>query len=129
MGSASRHAITSSKTALAGLGAKANLALGEQLFAAGRAFAESAQLRAVLADPAVSDADKSSLLGKVFGKGLDATASKLLGQIVSNRWSSQRERERTADQRQGCPTRKATQRSLPRLGEVLGPHPQLIGCR
>ncbi len=89
MGSASRHAITSSKAALAGLGAKANLALGEQLFAAGRAFAESAQLRAVLADPAVSAADKSSLLGKVFGKGLDATASKLLGQIVSNRWSSQ----------------------------------------
>lgn len=89
MGSASRHAITSSKAALAGLGAKANLALGEQLFAAGRAFAESAQLRAVLADPAVSDADKSSLLGKVFGKGLDATASRLLGQIVSNRWSSQ----------------------------------------
>lgn len=89
MGSASRHAITSSKAALAGLGAKANLALGDALFAAGRAFAESAQLRAVLADPAVPAADKSSLLGKVFGKGLDATASKLLGQIVSDRWSSQ----------------------------------------
>jgi F-type H+-transporting ATPase subunit delta len=89
MGSASRHAITSSKAALAGLGAKANLALGDALFAAGRAFAESAQLRAVLADPAVSAADKSSLLGKVFGKGLDATASKLLGHIVSDRWSSQ----------------------------------------
>lgn len=89
MGSASRHSIESSKAALAALGAKANLALGTQLFAAGRAFAESAQLRAVLADPAVSAADKSSLLGKVFGKGLDATASKLLGQIVSTRWSSQ----------------------------------------
>lgn len=89
MGSASRQAIAASKSALAGLGAKANLALGEQLFAAGRAFAESAQLRAVLADPAIENSAKDALLGKVFGKNLDATGTKMLSAIVSNRWSNQ----------------------------------------
>ena len=89
MGSASRSALTSSKAALKALGAKANLALGEQLFAAGRALGESAQLRATLADPAVDAKAKAKLLSGVFGKGLDATGSKMLGQIVAERWSNQ----------------------------------------
>ena len=91
MGSASRQAIIASKSALAGLGAKANLALGEQLFAAGRALAESAQLRAVLADPAIDATAKSALISKVFKKGLDASGTKMLSEIVSNRWSNQDE--------------------------------------
>ena len=89
MGSASRTALTQSKAALKALGTKANLALGEQLFAAGRALGESAQLRAVLSDPAVAPAAKTKLLSGVFGKGLDATGSKLLASIVAERWSNQ----------------------------------------
>lgn len=89
MGSASRHAITSSKKTLSSLGSKANLALGEQLFAAGRALSESAQLRAVMADPAIADADKNALLKKVFGKSLDVTGYAVLGHIVAQRWSNQ----------------------------------------
>jgi F-type H+-transporting ATPase subunit delta len=89
MGSASRSSITASKAALVALGAKANLALGEQLFTAGRAFGESAQLRGVVTDPAVDSASKIALLGKVFGKGLDVTGTKLLGQVVAERWSSE----------------------------------------
>jgi len=89
MGSASRNAIESSKKKLSSLGAKANLALGEQLFAAGRACADSAQLRSVMADPSVSDQEKTRLLKKVFGSSVDSTGYAMLGHIVSERWSNQ----------------------------------------
>ena len=54
MGSATREALARSVSALADLGPKADLATAEDLFAAGRVVADSAQLRAVLSDPSVA---------------------------------------------------------------------------
>jgi F-type H+-transporting ATPase subunit delta len=89
MGSATRQASNSTKAALAALGGSVDLAAAEQLFAAGRVFAESSQLRATLADPAINAAAKEGLLGKVFGNKLGTSASALLLAAVSNDWSSQ----------------------------------------
>lgn len=91
MGSATRAASTAAQKALTSLGAKATLAVGEQLFAVGRALDESAQLRAIMADPAVASAEKNKLISKVFGKKLDATATKLVTELVALRWSSQQD--------------------------------------
>lgn len=63
------------------------LPTGEQLLAAGRAIAGSAQLRAVLTDPSVPAAEKSGLLSRIFGT-LDPTAATLLGVVVEARWSN-----------------------------------------
>ncbi|MGV3713369.1 F0F1 ATP synthase subunit delta [Pseudolysinimonas sp.] len=86
MGSATRNALaaaTAQLDAATGVG----LPAGEQLLAAGRAIAGSAQLRAVLTDPSIDGAEKSALLGRIFGS-LDATAAKLLGGIAESRWSN-----------------------------------------
>lgn len=89
MGSASREALAAAKQQLAA--AKGvTLATGEQLLTAGRAVESSAQLRAVLADPAIPAAEKAGLLGRIFGS-LDATAASLLAGIVAARWSDQDE--------------------------------------
>lgn len=85
MGSATRGALAAARTALDA--EKATLATGEQLLAADRAIAGSAQLRAVLADPAIEGADKSTLIGRVFGD-LDPVAARLLGGMVASRWSN-----------------------------------------
>jgi F-type H+-transporting ATPase subunit delta len=63
------------------------LSTGEQLLAAGRAVESSAQLRAVLSDPAVETSRKSALIGSIFGS-LDKVAASLLGGIAESRWSS-----------------------------------------
>jgi F-type H+-transporting ATPase subunit delta len=89
MGSATRQSLTHSRAALAGVKGGADLALGTQLFAAGRALAGSAQLRAVVADPAIEAQAKATLLTSVFGSTLDAKASSVLATIASLRWSSQ----------------------------------------
>lgn len=89
MGSASRQASTSTKAALAALGGSVDLATAEQLFAAGRVIAESSQLRATLADPAINVAAKEGLLGKIFGTKLGKSATALLLAVVSSDWSSQ----------------------------------------
>jgi len=91
MGSATRQATAASQTLLKGLGAKVSVATAEQLFAAGRALAKSAQLQATLADPAIAPAEKSKLITGVFGKKLGADASKLLAGIAAQRWSSQQD--------------------------------------
>ena len=87
MGSATREALSASKAAVAALGAKADVAVGEQLLAAGRVIGDSAQLLAALSDPAALAADKSGAVDKVFGS-LSAQAKSLLGTLVSQRWSS-----------------------------------------
>lgn len=74
---------------MAGLGGSVDLATAEQLFAAGRVLAESAQLRATLADPAINGDAKAGLIGKVFGTKLGKSASTLLLAAVSSGWSSQ----------------------------------------
>jgi len=86
MGSATRNALAQATAQLDAVkGVK--LTTGEQLLAAGRAIAGSAQLRAVLTDPSIDATQKSGLLGRVFTL-LDATAAKLLTGIVESRWSS-----------------------------------------
>lgn len=86
MGSATRNALAQATAQLDAVkGVK--LTTGEQLLAAGRAIAGSAQLRAVLTDPSVESAQKTALLGRIFGS-LDATAAQLLGGMAESRWSN-----------------------------------------
>ena len=89
MGSATRGALARATTAL-DAASGVSLATGEQLLAAGRAIESSAQLRAVLSDPAVESSRKSALIAQIFGT-LDPVASSLLGEIAESRWSSQDE--------------------------------------
>ncbi|GAB3581565.1 F0F1 ATP synthase subunit delta [Leifsonia lichenia] len=88
MGSASREALARSVSALAAQGSKADLATAEDLFAAGRVVADSAQLRAVVSDPSADPAGKTALVQRVFAS-LSAPAVELLGAIAAERWSSQ----------------------------------------
>lgn len=85
MGSATRGALATARTALDA--EQPTPAGGEQLLAAGRAIAGSHQLRAVLSDPAIESAEKSKLIGRLFGS-LDPVAARLLGGIVASRWSN-----------------------------------------
>lgn len=86
MGSATRGALAAARGVLDS--EKATLASGEQLLAAARALASSAQLRSVLADPAIDAAAKAGLIGTVFA-GADAVAGKVLASAASARWSTQ----------------------------------------
>ena len=86
MGSASRAALEAAITQLASTKGVTR-ATGEQLLSAGRDIAGSLQLRAVLVDPSVPEAEKSKLVGTIF-TGLDAAASSLLDGLVSSRWSN-----------------------------------------
>ena len=95
MGSATRGALARATAALdAASGVTGSsavtLATGEQLLAAGRAIESSAQLRAVLSDPAVESSRKSALIAQIFGT-LDPAAASLLGEIAESRWSNQDE--------------------------------------
>ena len=88
MGSATRESLSAARSALAALGGKDGLAIGEQLFEAGRVIGGSAQLRAVFADPSAAAADKKAVIDALFA-GLGAPARGLLAEIVSGRWSTQ----------------------------------------
>ena len=85
MGSASRQALAAAEQTLATTSG-VTLAAGEQLLAAGRAIEGSAQLRGLLADPALESAEKAGLVSTIFG-AFDATATSLLLSIVESRWS------------------------------------------
>jgi F-type H+-transporting ATPase subunit delta len=91
MGSATREALAAARSALAALGSKADLATANDLFAAGRVIADSAQLRAVISDPSADAAGKSALVARVFGTQLSPAAVGLLGNVVAQRWSGQRD--------------------------------------
>ena len=86
MGSASREALRVAIDKLV-TASGVTVATGEQLLAVGRAVDDSAQLRAILADPSVAAADKSRLVAQVF-PGLNATATSLVGTVVTARWSN-----------------------------------------
>jgi F-type H+-transporting ATPase subunit delta len=85
MGSASRAALAAAVTALAGEKG-VTLATGEQLLSAGRDIAGSPQLRSLLVDPSIEPAEKSKLIGKIFGS-LDAVSARLLSGLTTARWS------------------------------------------
>ena len=87
MGSATREALSASRSALAALGAKTDLSVGEELLAAGRVVGDSAQLRAALADPSAEAGAKASVVESVFAS-LSTPARGLLSSAVSSRWSS-----------------------------------------
>jgi F-type H+-transporting ATPase subunit delta len=89
MGSATRSALGSARTALAAE-EELTLATGEQLLAAARALSGSPQLRAVLGDPAIPAAEKSKLIGRAFSR-VDAVAGRLLAVVAESRWSNQEE--------------------------------------
>jgi F-type H+-transporting ATPase subunit delta len=86
MGSASRQALRAAVDRLVAA-AGVTVATGEQLLTVGRAVDDSAQLRAILADPSVAAAEKSRLVAQIF-PGLNATATSLVGTIVASRWSN-----------------------------------------
>lgn len=86
MGSASRVALASAVTALAGE-KSVTLATGEQLLSAGRDIAGSPQLRALLVDPSVDAEQKSKLIATIFSQ-LDAAAARLLASVATARWSN-----------------------------------------
>jgi len=88
VGSATRDALSASRLALGALGAQGTLTVGEELFAAGRAIGDSAQLRAALADPAAAGTAKSALVETVFAR-LCAGTRALLVVVAQNRWSSE----------------------------------------
>lgn len=90
MGSATREALANAVSALAELGAKADLATAEELFAAGRVVADSAQLRAVVSDPSADPQGKAALVERVFAQ-LSPSAVSLLSTIAAQRWSRQRD--------------------------------------
>jgi len=86
MGSASREALRAAVDQLVAT-TGVTVATGDQLLSVGRAVDDSAQLRAILADPSVAPTDKSRLVAQIF-PGISATATKLVDTIVSARWSS-----------------------------------------
>ncbi|MBF4569694.1 F0F1 ATP synthase subunit delta [Plantibacter sp. VKM Ac-2880] len=91
MGSATREALASSKEALVALGAGADLATADGLFAAGRAIGGSSHLSAALSDPAADADAKRVVVDRIFGGQLGAQALGLLQTVVSARWSSEQD--------------------------------------
>ncbi|MCS0500697.1 F0F1 ATP synthase subunit delta [Protaetiibacter mangrovi] len=86
MGSATRAALAAGAAELAA--AKGTtLETGEQLLAAARALDSSAQLRSLLADPAVEPTEKKALIGRIFST-LSPAATELLAGLASSRWST-----------------------------------------
>ena len=87
MGSATREALSASRSALASLGSKGGLAVGQELLAAGRVIGDSAPLRAALADPSAPADAKKSIISNVFST-LSTGARDLLSTVAENRWSN-----------------------------------------
>lgn len=86
MGSATREAVAAAKAALAARPSAATLAVGEELFSAGRAVGGSAQLLGALTDPAAGAGEKSNLVNAVF-EALGQDARDLLSGLAQSRWS------------------------------------------
>ncbi|GAA1442319.1 F0F1 ATP synthase subunit delta [Leifsonia poae] len=87
MGSATREALARSVSAL-DAETKADLATAEDLFAAGRVVADSAQLRSVISDPSADPAGKAALVTSVFGPKVSKPALGLLVAVARERWSN-----------------------------------------
>lgn len=88
MGSATREALASSRTALAAHADWADLATGENLFDAGRVIGNSSQLLAALGDASAEQSAKIALVRAVFGPTVTPAARELLESVVSGRWST-----------------------------------------
>lgn len=88
MGSATREALAQSVKALDASGGSVDLAAAASLLGAGRVLEGSAQLRTLLADPAVDAETKSQAITRVFEGRLGEIATSLLQTISSSRWSN-----------------------------------------
>lgn len=88
MGSATREALASSRTALAAGDSVADLATGESLFNAARVIGNSSQLLSVMADASADAAAKAALVTSVFGTAVTPGALRLLQTVAAERWSS-----------------------------------------
>jgi F-type H+-transporting ATPase subunit delta len=88
MGSATREALASSRTALATGDTQADLATGSSLFSAARVIGDSPQLLAALADASADAAAKAALVTSVFGKTVTPSALRLLQFVAAERWSN-----------------------------------------
>jgi F-type H+-transporting ATPase subunit delta len=88
MGSATREALASSRTALAAHADSADLATGESLFDAGRVIGNSSQLLAAIGDASADETAKTALVKAVFAPTLTPAALELLQSAAAARWSS-----------------------------------------
>jgi len=88
MGSATREALASSRTALAAHADSADLATGESLFDAGRVIGDSSQLLAAIGDASADETAKTALVKAVFAASLTPVALELLQSAAAARWSS-----------------------------------------
>ncbi|BDZ44212.1 F0F1 ATP synthase subunit delta [Naasia aerilata] len=86
MGSASRSALEASKVVLAALKVSKER-VGEEILAAARSIAGSAQLRGLLADPGITPEEKGQIVGRVFAT-LDRVSVSVLAAMAAERWSS-----------------------------------------
>ena len=86
MGSATRSALGSARSALAGAQG-IDLAAGEQLLLAARTIGSSPQLVSALTDSSATREAKAELIGSIFG-GLSTSARALLEGMVADRWAS-----------------------------------------
>jgi F-type H+-transporting ATPase subunit delta len=86
MGSATREAVAAAKAAIAARPAGATLAVGEEIFAAARAVAGSAQLLIALTEPSADPDDKAALVKSVFGS-LSSHSRDLISGLARSRWS------------------------------------------
>lgn len=91
MGSATREALASSRTALAAHADSADLATGESLFDAGRVIGNSAQLLAAIGDASADETAKTALVTAVFAPTVTPLALELLQSAAAARWSSQQD--------------------------------------
>jgi F-type H+-transporting ATPase subunit delta len=91
MGSATREALASSRTALAAHADSADLATAESLFDAGRVIGNSSQLLTALGDSSAEESSKTALVNAVFGASVTPTALQLLQSVAGARWSSQKD--------------------------------------
>lgn len=88
MSVASSLALADAKKALGTLGIRADLAVGEDLFAAGNLIADSAQLRGILFDSSLPINVRQSSVDRVFGGRTGSGALTILKTVVSSRWST-----------------------------------------
>jgi F-type H+-transporting ATPase subunit delta len=88
MGSATRVALGAAKDRLAALGSRADLATGEELFAAGRIIGDSSHLLGALSDPGAESSAKTALVEKLFAPAYSGAVVELLASIAGSRWSS-----------------------------------------
>jgi len=86
MGASSRQALAAAVDRLADARG-VTVTTGEQLLMASRALDESAQLRGILADPAIGADEKSALVASIL-PGLDKVAAAQLDGLLAARWSS-----------------------------------------